>query len=175
MTQLPNAFGHNQNIEGAQTEAPSLLTGKPVRLADIIAGQFADKRRMGTHPERMVAALKTEYPDLAAAIQETGEYVVVLCAVNIEQAKANESQYMGQRLNGGTYQPGYMNHGGMMGLGFSIAVFAGSAGTGVQFNLHPNFDHGISQLGEAGILNLVLDLLTKGTINKDVGFSQAVE
>jgi|AGFS01.1.fsa_nt_gi hypothetical protein len=166
MQQLPN---DNTRATEAQLELKSIV-GVPVRLADIVQGQFADKRRMGIHPDRLVEALAKDYPDLAGWIKESGEYIVIMAAVGLAQAKEQDG-YLGQPL-GVAFQHTYgMSH-MAMGPGFSIAVFSGVAGEGVLFTLHPRYYQGVNNLGEGGILNLALDLLTQGTINRSVGFSR---
>lgn len=156
--------------DNAEAELKS-IAGIPVRLADVVQGQFADKRRMGIHPDRLVEALATDYPDLAGWIKESGEYVVIMAAISLAEAKEQEG-YLGQPM-GGAFQHTYGMQNMGMGPGFSLAIFSGVAGEGVLFTLHPRYYQGVNNLGEGGILNLVLDLLTGGSINRRVGFSKA--
>lgn len=145
------------------------------RLSDLISGMIMDKRRLGIHPDRIVDALKhAKQIDIAGAIQETGEYMVVMGAVTLTDAQQAEQSY--SELNpgrplAGYMQPQYMNMQNMGGYSITLAIFPGMGAEGVVIALNPMQYQGVQQLGETGLVNVILDVISGGQVNREVGFS----
>lgn len=145
------------------------FTAKLVRLSDLVGGQIVDKRRLGLHPDRIVDALKADYLDLAGWIKESGEYMVVISAMPLTDAQQSETAYYatnGQPLSYAQPIGGYMGH-----MSVNIGFFSGTAAEGLVVSLNPAMFQGIQQLGESGMVNVVLDVISGGQVNREIGFS----
>lgn len=159
------------------------IESKKVRIADIVVGQIVDKRRVGIHPDRIEQALQGVFPELAAAIHETGEYVVVMSSITLEDAKILEAFHSGQTYNsmqimpagGQLAQLNAFGHFGRMALNgqpLSFTIFSGLGGEGLHIALNPTVFNGQQHYGESAIINLALQLL-EGDTNRPIGFSKA--
>lgn len=151
------------------------FTIRTTRLSDLVNGMIVDKRRLGIHPDRIIDALiHAEQIEVAGAIKETGEYMVVMGAVPLTDAQQVEQSYNENnpgRPLGAHFQPQFLNMNGAMGYNISLAIFPGVGAEGVVISLNAMQYQGVQQLGETGLVNVMLDVISGGEVNREVGFS----